>query len=441
MARTFADRVARATVLAATLSAALTALLAGVLSWQGSLQREDDRLHAAANTLMIELGTDPTRIGLEADEEAEEVAPAGLKIALWEGGRRWGGSRELPAPFAPGCASEAFHGSRWRRCTFSYGAREVTVASPLQPLEQARHTGALASLAAVATAALLALAFGRRASAHIVAPLERLRKAVAGVRADAPDPSRLGPPVGYDEVDALRSTLADLLSEHAKTLAQSRRFAADAAHELRTPLTILQGELELVVEDEELTTTLDASLGRVRRMLKGLSSLAERLLILAAPLEQQRVCGEAVSLADVVAESLDGLPLAKRERVHIDADEDALVRGDAMLLKTLVDNALDNALKFAPDGAVRVRVFEEHERVVLQVTDEGVGLPPGERERVFEPFYRTAMARTGSTKGHGVGLALIAHVARAHGGDVRFEDVPKGASLRITLPAWQASDE
>ncbi|MBL8601674.1 MAG: HAMP domain-containing histidine kinase [Myxococcales bacterium] len=440
MARTFAARVARATVLAATVSAAFTATVSGALSARGALQREDARLGAAADTLIRELGADPRQAAHEADEEAVEVAPAGLKIALWEGGRRQGGARELPPPSGPGCVSVSFDGARWRRCALRYGARVVVVASPLAPLEQARRAGVLASLAAVAAAALVALAVGRRASAHIVAPLEGLRGAVAGVRADAPDPQVLGAPVGYDEVDALRSALASLLTEHAEALARSRRFAADAAHELRTPLTIAQGELELLLEGAGLSPAVDASLGRVQRTLKGLTALAERLLILAAPLDRSGVCVEAVSLAEVVASSRASLAAANRARVHVVADEDALVRGDAMLLKTLVDNALDNALKFAPEGLVRVRVDAARGAVVLRVSDEGVGLGAAERVRVFEPFYRTAAARAGSARGHGVGLALIAHVARAHGGAVCFEDVAKGASLCVTLPVWRDAE-
>ncbi|MBI5514006.1 MAG: HAMP domain-containing histidine kinase, partial [Deltaproteobacteria bacterium] len=291
-----------------------------------------------------------------------------------------------------------------------------------------------------AVAAALALALGRRASTRIVGPLARLRAAVAGLRADAPDPQRLGPLEGYEEVDALRAALADLLTRHGAALAQSRRFAADAAHELRTPLTMMQAELELAAEREDLPAGVAASLARVRSTLGVLSSLSEHLLILAAPLDRVRLDRDAVALSDVVREAIAALDPPRRARVASELDDDAVVRGDATLLRALIDNALDNALKFAPAGAVTVRVSREPDAAVLRVVDEGPGVAPGQRERVFEPFYRTAAARAGATRGHGVGLALIAHVARAHGGDARFEDATRGASLRVTLPPWRASD-
>jgi signal transduction histidine kinase len=110
------------------------------------------------------------------------------------------------------------------------------------------------------------------------------------------------------------------------------------------------------------------------------------------------------------------------------------VRGDSSLLTSLVENAVQNALKFAPDGSITVCVQGgEGAHVVLRVVDSGPGIPPEQRERVFDPFYR---AKPGVAAGHGLGLALIAHIARAHGGHAHFEDVPRGAELVIRLPAW-----
>ena len=85
-----------------------------------------------------------------------------------------------------------------------------------------------------------------------------------------------------------------------------------------------------------------------------------------------------------------------------------------------------------------VRVVRNGATLVLQVADSGPGIAPNERARVFEAFYRSAQARAGSTRGHGVGLALVAHVARLHGATVGFEEVGKGATLRVVLPVWRA---
>ncbi|MBI5515010.1 MAG: hypothetical protein HY909_14635, partial [Deltaproteobacteria bacterium] len=159
-ARTFAGRVARATAFAAALAAATTALLSGALARRWTLDREDHRLRAAAATLTGEITDDDAQAAEEADKEMAEVAAAGLRIALWRGGRRLGGDAGLPPPGAPGCESGRWGGPRWRRCTTAHGARTVVVASSMRPLEEALGAGVAASLAAVAVAAALALALG-----------------------------------------------------------------------------------------------------------------------------------------------------------------------------------------------------------------------------------------------------------------------------------------
>ena len=100
-------------------------------------------------------------------------------------------------------------------------------------------------------------------------------------------------------------------------------------------------------------------------------------------------------------------------------------------------NAVDNALKFAPAGVVTVAVTRDTDAVTLRVRDEGPGIAAEERARVFAAFYRAAAVRR-SSSGHGVGLALVAHVARLHGAEARFEDVARGASLCVTFPPWRA---
>jgi two-component system sensor histidine kinase TctE len=106
-----------------------------------------------------------------------------------------------------------------------------------------------------------------------------------------------------------------------------------------------------------------------------------------------------------------------------------VVRGDAMLLATLISNAVGNAVKFGTNVTVRAR--GEGTTAILEVADDGPGVPRGMRDAVFEPFVRGVGS---SVPGSGLGLAVIASVARRHGGEARFRDVPRGAMLEVTLP-------
>jgi signal transduction histidine kinase len=126
---------------------------------------------------------------------------------------------------------------------------------------------------------------------------------------------------------------------------------------------------------------------------------------------------------------------------------EGLMRGDPELLRAMVVNALDNALKFSGDAPVDVRLApgsggdgaaDGESTIVLEVHDRGPGVAPAQRERVFEPFFR---AQPDATPGHGLGLSLIGHIARAHGGSAAFVDSERGARLRLTLPSWSRPNE
>jgi two-component system sensor histidine kinase TctE len=144
--------------------------------------------------------------------------------------------------------------------------------------------------------------------------------------------------------------------------------------------------------------------------------------------------GEAVDLADLVDLVLDVLPGELRARVHASVGEDMLVRGDAELLRAMLANAIDNALKFSA-GPVELDVCEREGQLCIEVRDQGPGLAPDERERVFAPFVRAA--RTSKVAGHGLGLALIRHVAVVHAGSAAFADADRGARLVMQLPRWR----
>ncbi len=438
--RTFAGRVARAMALVAALAAAVAVGLSGLIAHRLLVDREDARLDGAAAILARELSEapdDPAAVAAVAADENAEGARLGMRLALYQGPRWLGGDPSLRLPPRGACSDVQLGATPWRRCVVPLGhGRTVVAASDLTPVRALRGPLVAAAAVALLASALAALAVSRAASARIVGPLARLRDAVKAVPADAPGAAVLPPVAGYEEIDALHHAVGDLLTRLDGALAQSRRFAADAAHELRTPLATMRAELDLAAEAGDLDD-LRGALARVRSTAAALSDRTERLLVLATPLEAGRWHREAVAVGDVAREAVAALDPARRARVVVTVDDGAFVRGDATLLRMVADNALDNALKFSREGEVTVTVACGDDGVVLRVADPGPGVPEGERVRVFEPFYRMSSARAGAVPGHGVGLALVAHVARAHGGTAAFEDVPAGAALRVTLPPWR----
>ncbi len=422
-------------MLAAVAAVAVTSVFATYL-----VRRADDRrIMDAAIVLATELDEAPpdlTSIGLIVADEDREMSHTGIAFAVFDAPsvRRLAGDPRV-LPLAPAT------------CTISRGvhACATPTARGLRVVAATGHNG-IASLLifASAFAALLAgvgawLA-SRPVAGLLIGPLSELRERVAGIDAAGAVKEDLGAATGIVEVDALRETISALLTRIGIAMRHAERFAADAAHELRTPLTTIRGELELLAEDATLNPDAVRDLTRAKLKVVELQTLVERLLVLALPDHSQWSAAEFVSVHDLIEDGVAHLPEVDRRRVSIRAASgDVTVWGDTALLTTMFSNALANALKFGSN--VAVVVFEAGSDVVLIVHDDGVGVPEDQRTRVFEPFVRAPFAIEHMVPGHGLGLALIAHVARRHGGSVQFIDGPPGAHLEIRLPCAQAASQ
>ena len=419
MSQRFVNRAALASlglaVTAALLTAAITCGLAAVL-----LQRaEDRRLHDAAVVLGSEL-KEPgaqARLAEIVEEEHAETTHMGLAFALFDvSGRRLAGDSRIT--FLPPGACALLTGD-FRACSTDAGLIVVAGgahASTVQLL--------LAALLASLLVALGAFFVSRPLAKSVVSPLLQLQTRLARLDAATITHVELGPLSGVAEVDALRTTIEVLLGRVDEALTQASRFASDAAHELRTPLSTIQGELDLLLQE----APTPAAVNRLRSTVARLSLLVERLLVLATP-GSGTAATELVSLRDVLEDTVAGLAPADRERVALELNGDVSLRGDSALLSSMVSNAISNALKFG--HRVTARLIEDG----LQFDDDGPGVPVDERVRVFEPLYRGQAARSARIAGHGLGLALIAHVARQHGGTAAFEEGAPGARLSLRFPA------
>jgi len=237
--------------------------------------------------------------------------------------------------------------------------------------------------------------------------------------------------------------LHDVTSER-ETERLKDEFFALVSHELRTPLTSIIGYLELVHDDEdELPEDARRFLGVVDRNANRLLRLVGDLLFVAQAEAGRLALDHAeLDLASVVADSAEAArPAAERGGITlaVDAPDAAPFRGDRDRLGQLIDNLLGNALKFTPrDGTVRVGLHQVGDRVVIEVRDDGPGVPEAEHDRVFERFYRSNAAVTKAVPGAGLGLAIVRTIAEGHGGGVTFAStVGKGTTVTVTLPLPQ----
>ena len=427
-------RVASGAALAAS-AAALIAAFATLAFASYLVQRaEDRRLDEAAVTFALELsqaGVDISAVRKVHHDESEEMEHTGMLFAVYDAkGSSLVGDWRLGLPGSSGCMTANESALRVCRVQSSNGLSAVVGAAHTTLLPLLVFAAVLAAIFAAA----LAWVASRPISRLVVAPLTRLRERIAQLDVDAISQADLGAEDHVVEVDALRSTIGQLIVRVERALSQAHRFAANAAHELRTPLTSVRAELDLLAESIIEPGAREDAL-RAQQKLDELSVLVERLLILSVPARSMADLHEVVSLRDLLEDAVGALPTGDRERVRL-SDRDALVHGDAALLGTMIVNAIVNGLKFG--SLVTTRLSRTGRGVVLHIDDDGPGIDGADRERAFEPFFRSTDALRRRLPGHGLGLALIRHIAQTHGGDASLVDkTERGARLEIRLSAAQ----
>jgi signal transduction histidine kinase len=221
----------------------------------------------------------------------------------------------------------------------------------------------------------------------------------------------------------------------------SRRFMADASHELRTPLTVLRGELESLTSERNLGPELQERLGSALEELERLVNIVEGLLAIsrldAGEAQSEWVKFDLANLAAATADQMSLLGEDKNINITCAPGKDVWVEGDRARMKQVVVNLLDNAIKYTqPGGTVGMSVSAHDGKAVLEVADNGMGIPADALPKVFERFYRVDDARSRAQGGAGLGLSIVQGLVLAHGGEVRLASVPReGTTVTVTLPA------
>jgi two-component system sensor histidine kinase SenX3 len=229
------------------------------------------------------------------------------------------------------------------------------------------------------------------------------------------------------------------VSEARRVEAMRRDFVANVGHELKSPIGALGLLAETMVSETD-TRTARRLAGRVLHEAQRLERVVQDLLDLTLLEAQEGPHREVVPVGLLMAEAVDRAAMAAEAAgialEMVELDDDPAVACDRGQVVSALFNILDNAVKYSEDGGKVVLEAEVEDRqVVLSVSDHGIGIPPGEQERIFERFYRVDRARSRAAGGTGLGLAIVRHVAQAHGGDVSVESSEgQGSTFRLRLP-------
>jgi two-component system sensor histidine kinase TctE len=408
----------------------LAALLAYLLAWTPAQLVFDDALMESARTL----ARDPRpATGPQPRTDGADLTWVALR---GPGGALLAGPPDLPRP-APGAIQDArMRGEAVRVTTLAsttaQGPVEVTVARTVRQRQQAR-------LAMLRALVLLEILFGLAVVGLVwfsvtnsLAPLARLRASLDrrdSVNLEPLDEDGMGPEL--QPVAAAFNALFERIAEAART---QRELQANMAHQLRTPLAGMKLQLEWLAGRHRMDAETGDAVGRLLLANERLIRETNQLLSLARaePSHFERARLEPLDLARLTGEAVQAFVDGARAR-GIDlgfALAPAPVRGDRHLLRDLLDNLVDNALRYTPaDGSVTVRCGENHGGAWLQVEDNGPGIPAAERARVFQRFVRLDPGATGS----GLGLAIVRDIARLHGARVELSEGEGGRGARFTV--------
>jgi len=423
--------------------------LAVAISFATHVRRElDHRVHEdielAARALVIDRDGNPSWAGGFLNKQIAEEEGGGHWVEVWDGNRRL----LLAGTFDPGLTHEPQVRNAYTRelpvGPVRVKAEAVTVdgrrfliraaISEIAARDQVRSLWV--QLSGISLLVLVVGGIGGTALAHrLVGPLERMAAHARRITAEELH-ERLAVEQGGRELEQLGDAFNTTLARLEASFAQLRRFTADASHEIRTPLTALRSVGEVALQGAKPAEEYRDVIGTMLEEVDRLARLSDELLALArAEAGQVHYHFEPLDLAALandVASQLEVLAEERGQSLVVEPSAPVIVQADRITLRQALINLIDNAIKYSPEGAqVRVRAGNAY----LEVEDNGVGIPPEHREKIFDRFYRIDPSRSREMGGTGLGLSLVKLTIEAHGGHVEVEsELGKGTTFRIVLP-------
>jgi heavy metal sensor kinase len=362
---------------------------------------------------------------------------------------RSGASASWPAASLAATAAPARYESivansqRWRTLTgtSSVGGREVVVRVSRS---EERLRGQLWEVLTVLAFGLpivvvLAGASGYVLARGALAPIDHLASDAQRITAERLH-ERLSVPNSRDEIGRLAAVINDTFARLESSFAQLRRFTADASHELRTPLSVIRGIGEAGLGETRTPAEYKEAMGSMLEEVDRLTNLVDTLLRLshgdAGTVHLAREAIDLGQLARDVVSSLGILAEERSQRLTVDVAGHVSVNADRLVLREAITNIVDNAIKYSSrSSSIDIRVYADAGRAILAVADQGPGIAPEHRERIFDRFFRLDEARSRDNGGTGLGLAIAKWAVEVNGGHISVGANTNGGSVfGIVLP-------
>ncbi len=360
-------------------------------------------------------GTQPAELQQQRDPPPRELRPQG------------------PPPGSKANSLTA-DGRTWRIGLASTQTARIAVAVDAQVIDADMKGIRNAFLVSLPLALLLIGFAGWAFSSRALRPLQKLTTATRRITAEGLD-QRIVIQGEDKEFVELIELFNSMLARLDRSFKQAHRFSADAAHELKTPLAILQGQLERAIHSAEDGSSMQAELSGILDEVRRLSTISRKLLLLSqADAGRLKVHCEPFDLSKALAELVeDTRMLAPHLKVTSEVHPDLIVGADGSLLRQVFHNLISNAIKYnVKNGWISISTVLWPQKIEVLVANSSPGIPIGDRDKIFERFFRADPAHSREVEGVGLGLSVSREIARAHGGDISFKVETEGA-VRFSL--------
>lgn len=309
-----------------------------------------------------------------------------------------------------------------------YGFREI------QELQKILFFGFLGSF-------VIVFFVGKLFSFYTFTPIRKLTNEIKSITSDNLH-LRLEEAKGKDEIAELSQTFNDMLNRLETAFETQNNFVSNASHELRTPLTIINSEVEIALNKAGLTDVQQATLNTIYAETNKLTQMLSSLLLLAqSGYDGKKQKWQKIRIDELIWLSIESVKKIYQESIiQVDfadfpENEEMLnAFGNSNLLCLAITNIISNACKYSQNQLIDVKLYVENKKIIISVTDQGIGIPSTELQHIFEPFFRAS--NTHNYEGHGVGLPLTLNIIRLHKGTIGIRsEVNKGTTIQIFLPA------
>ncbi|MCX7983510.1 MAG: ATP-binding protein [Bacteroidetes bacterium] len=335
---------------------------------------------------------------------------------------------------------EGFNGETLRMALMQTDYVKIFVAYPLTPVYEVLDDFFYNAMLIAPFALLISVIGGWFLASKSLKPVDELTKAAREITAQ--NLSRRLPVYDVDdEIGRLTAQFNDMIERLEASFNQVQQFSADASHELKTPLTIMRGEIEVALRNKRISSSTRELLQSLYDEVVRLSGIVESLMTLIKSDNGRLTLSigkvNIESLLHELVEEAKTLASSKKIKVLYTVTSKPTVDGDNAKLKQLFLNILDNAIKYTPNGGtILVSVDEEKGYAIVRVTDNGIGIPEKDKEKIFERFYRAKTRKRGhDPEGSGLGLAIAKWIVEAHKGTIEVQSQEgKGSTFTVKLP-------